>query len=245
MSAITLDISFIDRPEWLFADRYITFDENKTDVWRITVSDHLHLLNTFTTVLHADEIARAKRYLRKEDHDRFIISRASLRHILSKYIDEQPTSITFEYEPNRKPYVPGAAIHYNLSDSGNQILVAIGRFPVGIDVEYIKPHFHYDTILPLNFNPLEIDFINETDSSPRFFMLWTRKEAILKATGIGLTDHLKQIPSLNGLHTMDGEFISTKNNWKLQSFFVNEDYIATVATGRNSISYNFYEFNHG
>ena len=83
-----------------------------------------------------------------------------------------------------KPYMPGAEVQYNLSDSGDRILIAVSRQAVGIDVEYVKPKFYYDTILPLNFTQEEIDFISGGDSSNRFFMLWTRKEAILKATGI-------------------------------------------------------------
>jgi len=245
MAEITLDISFLNTPVWQVCTnhKFVTRDDT-ADIWRISVHKNLYPLDSLSTILHRDEIARANRYLRKEDHDRFIISRASLRHILSKYTGKEPEVIVFELEPNRKPYIPGADIQYNLSDSGDQILIAVARTPVGVDVEYIKPKFYYDTILPLNFNQAEINFINETDSSHRFYTLWTRKEAILKATGIGLTDRLKQIPSLDGKTMIDGELISTQSNWKLRSFMTSDDYMATIATNTEITNYNFYEFNH-
>lgn len=243
MSQITLNISFIDRFIWQRSVNCNFRPGNTVDIWHIDVPSNIHLLKSVTRVLNPDEVVRANRYLRKEDHDRFIISRASLRHVLSKYINKQPETIVFELEPNRKPYISDINFHYNLSDSADQILIAISSKPVGMDVEYIKPKFYYDTILPLNFNQAEIDFINEVDSLHRFFMLWTRKEAILKATGIGLTDHLKQIPSLNGQHHIDGDLISTRNNWKLWSFMSAGNYIATVAADISIITHNFYEFN--
>lgn len=244
MKVVTLDISFADVMGWQgFAQCHFRLNE-QADIWRINVSENLHLLKSFAAVLHSDEMARASRYLRKEDHDRFIISRASLRYILSKYIHIKPDEIIFELEPNRKPYIAGHPIHYNLSDSGEQVLIAISGTPVGVDVEYIKPKFYYDSILSLNFNQPEIDFISEADSSRRFFTLWTRKEAILKATGIGLTDHLKQIPSLDGKHFLDGAIISTAENWRLSSFLTAEDYMATIATYTTVNTYNLYNFNH-
>lgn len=243
MAAITLDISFLHRPVWRDAKHCDYRIENRVDVWLIEASKNLHLLKSYVPALNTDEMARANRYLRQEDRDRFITSRASLRFILSKYTRKQPPDIVFEYGPNRKPYIPGSHIQYNLSDSGYQVLIAISRYPVGVDVEYIKPTFYYDTILPLNFNQAEIDFINETDSSNRFFTLWTRKEAILKATGVGLTDHLKQITSLDGSQQVEGDFIGTQNNWKLLSFKTGEDYMATLASNPSVNLHNFYEFN--
>lgn len=244
VGAIILDISFADATEWQVSAQCLFLLNEQADIWCINVTENLHLLKSFAAVLHPDEVARANRYLRKEDHDRFIISRGSLRYILSKYIHARPDKLVFQLEPNRKPYIAENPVYYNLSDSGGQVLIVVSNTPVGIDVEYIKPKFYYDSILPLNFNQAEIDFISESDSSHRFFILWTRKEAILKATGIGLTDHLKEIPALDGKHILDGNIISTTGNWSLWSFLTSEDYIATVATGNTAGTYNLYNFNH-
>ncbi len=243
MGQVNIDISFLDTVSWQTASKCNFRIDESADVWLIKVSEYLSLLRTYAAFLQPDEMARANRYLRKEDHDRFIISRASLRLILSKYNGQQPEAITFGFEQNRKPYIQGSNIQYNLSDSGDQVLIAVSWQPVGIDVEYIKPAFLYNTILPLNFNQSEIDFINEADSSNRFFTLWTRKEAILKATGIGLTDHLKQIPALEGCYDMDGSLIATQNNWKLWSFMTDNDHMATLAVNPAVTSHNFYKFN--
>lgn len=242
MSGVALDIGFVDNMEWQRSAVSNFHPGKQADIWRINVIENLPLLSHFREVLNRDEIARAGRYLRKEDQDRFIISRASLRYILSKYTGIDPAAIVFEFGFNKKPYISNTNIQYNLSDSGDQVVIAIAATALGIDIEYIKPRFYYDTILPLNFTAQEIAFISQTDSLLRFFMLWTRKEAILKASGIGLTDHLKQIPALNGKYTIDGGLISTRNSWRLSSFVAAENYIATIATDITLASNNFYEF---
>jgi 4'-phosphopantetheinyl transferase len=246
MTAINLNINFVDHVNWQSANLCGFGINGQVDIWKVSVIANLSSLNDFISVLSPDEILRANRYLRREDRDRFAISRGVLRYILSKYLAIQPEVIRFEFGSNKKPFVTFPAeyiLHYNLSDSEDSILIAFAASPVGIDVEYIKPKFYYDSILPLNFSRPEIDYINGEDQLQRFFMLWTRKEAILKATGIGLTDHLKLIPALAGKYTIDGDLLATETHWHLTSFISSPDYIATIAAGPRINTYNFYEFN--
>jgi len=57
------------------------------------------------------------------------------------------------------------------------------------------------SILPTIFSDLEQDFVrNSSNPIEAFFLLWTRKESLLKASGIGITDNLVNVPSLNGVH---------------------------------------------
>ena len=218
---------------------------NHIHVWQIDINEHLPYIDKLLDVLTPGEITRANKYLRSTDRDKFIISRSSLRYILSGYLKCAPATISFKLTKSNKPEIdcqPTSNIHFNLSDSADRVLVAVAAAPVGIDVELINPRFDYHAILNNNFSPDEAAYIDLNDSFKRFFLLWTRKEAILKATGIGLTDHLKLIPSLDGQHVTEGALLSTTNNWQLNSFEINGDYIATVATNVLKNSLRFWEF---
>lgn len=233
MGPIILDNKYIGRVNWednVLCDHGLN---KHVDVWQVDINESLPHIDKLRDVLTSDEITRANRYLRVTDRDKFIISRGSLRYILSGYLKCPAPAITFRSTKNNKPgisYPPAPNIHFNLSDSADRVVIAVASSPVGIDVELINPKFSYQAILNNNFSLHEAAYINLDDNFKRFFLLWTRKEAILKATGIGLTDHLKLIPSLDGRYSLEGAILSTADNWQLSSFEINGGYIATIAT---------------
>jgi len=79
--------------------------------------------------------------------------------------------------------------------------LAVGDSDIGIDVEKIDPDFSYEDILATGFSVSEINLIKKS-ASPRsyFYLHWTRKEALTKATAKGLDDNLIAVPCLDGLH---------------------------------------------
>jgi len=245
MSLITLNNKNIGPVNW---ENKAWCDHDLGDhihVWQVDINEHLPHIDKLRDVLTADEITRANKYLRSTNRDKFITSRGSLRYILSGYLKCPPSDIRFKLTGSDKPEIDSPTtpkIHFNLSDSADRVLIAIGASPVGIDVELINPKFSYHAILNNNFSAHEAAYINFDDNFKRFFLLWTRKEAILKATGIGLTDHLKLIPSLDGEHVIDGTLLSTANNWQLNSFEISGDYIATIATNMLKNNLRFWSY---
>jgi len=245
MSIITLINQNIDPISW--EDRALCdyAPGSHIHVWQININNYLPQIDELRNVLTPGEIARANRYLRSTDGDKFIVSRASLRRILSGYLQCAPGAINFKLTANNKPEIEFPSnnqIHFNLSDSADSVLIAVATSPVGIDVELINHKFSYHAILHNNFSLPEAAYIEQRHSHTRFFLLWTRKEAILKATGIGLTDHLKLIPSLDGEFAMEGSLVSAVNNWHLSSFRANSDYIATVANSSSKKEIRFFNF---
>jgi 4'-phosphopantetheinyl transferase len=117
-------------------------------------------------------------------------------------------------------------LHYNLSHSGDWIVLAIATLPIGADVEFIDDAFPFQDILEDNFSRTEAKYIGT--SPERFFTLWTRKEATLKATGQGLGNHLNITPALDGEHVLDTSLIRGDNNWQLNSFAIAPGYVSTV-----------------
>jgi 4'-phosphopantetheinyl transferase len=212
------------------ATHELVISNNEVHLWRISINQNIAQLARFNQLLIPAEMTRAGKYKQQKDNHRFIISRAAQRIILSRYLQMPPNQLEFVLGDNKKPYLMsnnGTILHYNLSHAGGWIVLAIARLPVGADVEFVDPEFPFQDILEDNFSEEEVDYIGTLPE--RFFTLWTRKEAILKATGQGLGDHLKITPALNGEHVLDpSSLIGTNKNWLLYSFNIAPGYISTM-----------------
>jgi 4'-phosphopantetheinyl transferase len=231
MDLIKVHIKFQNDTNWqngMYCDYELR--NNHVDVWRIKISSNLRFIDNFFKVLLPDEIVRANRYVQKKDRLRFVVSRGALRCLLSKYIKQSATSIKFVVSANKKPFIYQQNIKYNVSHSGDWVLIAISNTEVGIDTEEMDPGFSYKEILADNFSRDEINYIAHQDSVNSFYLLWTRKEALTKATAQGLDNNLQNIPSLNGYHKIDSAILSSPKNWVMNSFKTDENNMATVAT---------------
>jgi 4'-phosphopantetheinyl transferase len=208
-------------------------DKNEVHVWRISMSENMHRSDALLPVMNLAEAERANRYVFEKDSNLFTISRAAQRIILGGYVDIAPALLEFKFGPDNKPYIGNnnpLNIQYNLSHARNCALLAVSKEIVGCDVEYIDAAFKYGDILPEHFSAEEANYINQQNSTERFFTLWTRKEALLKGTGQGLTDHLKHTAALDGLHLTHPSIADSEYNWQVNSFPVNDDHMGTVAT---------------
>lgn len=213
-------------------------------IWQISISANILAVNDLAELLSADEHARAGRYHHQKDRERFIISRGVLRILLGRYLKIPAAEIVFETGANKKPFVKIAEIadlHYNTTHSGNYILIAIATTPVGIDVENLEPLFPYRDILEHSFSAAEIAYINETAAPlETFYTLWTRKEALLKATAKGIDDDMKLVPCLTGEHITEHKIIGSAQNWFVNSFNLNENYTCGLAS--HTMSLKFWSF---
>ncbi|QXV65026.1 4'-phosphopantetheinyl transferase superfamily protein [Mucilaginibacter achroorhodeus] len=223
---------FIEQVIWLSQADFKLPGSREAHLWRINIPENLYRLNELRAILQPDELQRAEKYHQLKDRQRFVVSRALQRMILGKYLDQDPEALRFVLGDNKKPYLlkdDGTAVHYNVSHSGDWIALAIASSPVGADVEFIDPEFPFDDILPDHFSETEIDFIKLNESTQRFYLLWTRKEAFLKATGQGLGEHLIITPALDGAHELADALSGNANNWKLQSLVLSNNYLCAVA----------------
>lgn len=231
MSLIKVRIQFQDDVKWQVGKECdYKLNDNQVDVWRIRISSNLAFIDDFFKVLLPDEIVRANRYVQKKDRLRFVVSRGALRCLLAKYTNQPATTIKFVVSANKKPSIFQQNIKYNVSHSGDWVLIAISNTEVGVDTEEIDPLFSYKEILADNFSKDEINHIAHQDTINSFYLLWTRKEAITKATAQGLDDCLKYIPSLTGNHEVDINILSSDTNWLINSFKPDENNMASLAT---------------
>lgn len=106
----------------------------------------------------------------------------ALRRILSSYLDQAPEQICFEKNPHGKLLHP--KIFFSLSHSHHLALIAISKAePIGVDIEYLREVPNQLAIAKRFFSPCE-------DPEKTFFEIWTAKEALVKAHGQCLIDHI-------------------------------------------------------
>ncbi len=148
-------------------------------------------------ILSEDERARAARFVRARDRRRFARCRAALREILGRLRDEPASSLRFRAAAVGKPGLddgPGdhhPALRFNVSHSSHLALIAvcIGR-EVGVDIERIRPISEAVRIVESFFTAAEFAEFTAIAEDARlmaFHRGWTRKEAVLKGFGTGIS----------------------------------------------------------
>jgi 4'-phosphopantetheinyl transferase len=147
-------------------------------------------------VLSDDERARAARFVRARERRRFARCRAALREILGNLLGEPAGSLRFRAAAVGKPELdrgPGvvAPVRFNLSHSADLAVVAVCRGrEVGVDLEHLRPITEAERIVASFFTTAEqVAFaaIAGPDRDAAFLRGWTRKEAVLKGFGVGIS----------------------------------------------------------
>lgn len=215
--------SLIHEPQsWLAFTKELTIQPEKTYVFNVQINRNYQAIKEiYTQVLSEEELKRSLRFFHKEDRERYISSKFFLRTLLSEFLALPPSGLRYHTTANKKPGIEG--VSFNVSHSGNHILIAIGPAPVGIDLERINRDFNFESVLDSSFSQKEILYIKKEDPLLNFFTLWTRKEALLKASGEGLTDKLDLVPSLQQL-VERGAY-----SFRLNSFKMTDDYVFSLA----------------
>jgi 4'-phosphopantetheinyl transferase len=146
-----------------------------------------------TSSLDSAERERAARFHFDEDRRRFIHGRAWLRLRVAELLGIDPKAVEFTTIGERgKPAVVGTAPTFNLSHSAHYGLLAIHAdgLPLGVDIELARPFERAARIAARHFNAAEAAAVAAAPEGPEreavFFRTWTRKEAYLKLTSLGL-----------------------------------------------------------
>lgn len=156
--------------------------------------------------LSRKEKLRSDRFRFNADRDTYILSHGFLRFVLSKKLNVNPVDIIFKTDKNNKPRLPGNSFYFNLAHSREAFAIAVSRqYYVGIDIENADQDIDILPILNSYFGQEEKKFIleSETDIQNKFFLLWTRKEALLKAIGTGIVNDLTQISVSGGRNAIN------------------------------------------
>ncbi|MEN7551673.1 4'-phosphopantetheinyl transferase superfamily protein [Rapidithrix thailandica] len=142
-----------------------------------------------------DEAVKARKFVRWQDRQACILGKLLLHYGLRKNAFD-PDLSTLKYTPYHKPYFTSGP-YFNISHSEGCVVCAISSdYNVGIDLEVCK-ETRVDDFREV-YTTKEWAYICQQPAfkTSRFYEIWTRKEAIVKADGKGLMNPLEEIDTL-------------------------------------------------
>jgi 4'-phosphopantetheinyl transferase len=167
-------------------------------VWFWPLGSNDAEIQRLSSVLPADEIARAGRLRLPAMQHRFIVAHAGMRSILGAAIGAAPRDVRFVLGPHGKPALADSGdVQFNLSHSHDLAVLAVCRgAEVGVDVERVRHLDDGEHVAKRFFAPSE-SFAVARASGPvqdlLFMRIWTCKEAYLKVTGDGMSRPLDEV----------------------------------------------------
>jgi 4'-phosphopantetheinyl transferase len=173
--------------------------EREVHVWRFGLDVSDLALRRLAGTLSEAELVRAERFRFPHLRRRFAAGRGALRAILARYLSVEPRQLLFTYSSHGKPSLadPLCNIQFNVSHSNDLMVAAICReWPIGVDIEKEDLKFGAMDIAQRFFCRREWDEIarkSNEDGLRVFFQFWTAKEAVLKATSLGLSLELSKL----------------------------------------------------
>ena len=173
----------------------LAINPQQIDVWHgdLTPIDQ----PLYLPLLASHERNHAQNLTQPAIRQRYIQVRATLRSLLSRYLNQAPESIDIRSNQHGKPYLHDyPELVFNLSHSGDYLVIALAnRCQLGIDIELCKARANLPLMVNKCFNQTEAVYwqsLPENQKTSVFYQFWTRKEAFVKATGRGIALGLQQ-----------------------------------------------------
>ena len=162
-------------------------------VWHVQLDCTPQDLQRIALVLSREERARADRFRFERHRRRFIVRRAALRSILGAYGGVAPGDVAYRPGPWGKlelHEMGACSVSFNSSHSEDRALIAVTtEHRIGVDIERVRELPEQYDIEHRFFSECEQEELARLRGTERllgFFLCWTRKEALVKAMGLGL-----------------------------------------------------------
>jgi 4'-phosphopantetheinyl transferase len=169
-------------------------------LWYASLAADATEIASYALLLSDDEAARADRYVFDAHRARFTTGRGILREILSRYTQTPPERIAFDYGAQGKPeliHTDDPPLRFNLTHSEDTLLIGVTRGQmIGVDIEHVRPLQDLMQISRRFFSAREVTALHSLSADQQavaFFNGWTRKEAVLKAYGDGISEILNTV----------------------------------------------------
>jgi 4'-phosphopantetheinyl transferase len=176
--------------------RLLKSSTDRIDLWLASCEDSDSFIEQYRHLLSDDERRAEYRYTLAQDRRRYVLTRAVIRTVLSRYACTSPADWCFGTNPYGRPEITnnGAArrtLSFSISHTSELVLVGITqRNSLGIDMEAVRGENAPLAIAQGFFTNDEFAGIRALPfnrQAERFFEYWTLKESCIKAMGMGLS----------------------------------------------------------
>jgi len=218
------------------------------DLWLVSyrqINDS-QLVQRLEQLLNAEERQRRARFLHAEDQHRFLLTRATVRTVLSGYAPVEPQDWLFTANAHGRPAIANlhpqaSGLCFNLSHTRGLIVLGVCRDrELGVDVENIRERTPTPGIAERFFAPQEsaaLASLPEELRHDRFFAYWTLKEAYIKARGRGMSIPLDRFcftfPEEGCIHLhIDADQNDNAERWQFWQFRPSDEFLLSVCAER-------------
>jgi 4'-phosphopantetheinyl transferase len=206
------------------------------------------LLEEYRRVLSEEEREKQQRFHFERDRHRYLVTRAMVRTVLSRYAAVGVREWRFEVNAYGKPSIApehsaARGIEFNISHTDGLVAVGVVRErAIGVDVENVRSQPAALEIADRFFAPTEVNDLCALPSAQqpqRFFQYWTLKESYIKALGVGLSRPLDSFafnldePSHIRLNEASTPGASGKR-WAFWQFRCGCEHLGAVCVGLNA-----------
>jgi 4'-phosphopantetheinyl transferase len=187
------------------------------------IAPRAHALMEKVSARYPDRARKILKYAREEDRMRSLAAGLLLEYALGA----RKAGTVFIGECG-KPRVEGGP-HFNISHSGDYVLLAVSDTPIGIDIEMWTDE-DCAALADAAFHEDERAMLGHSPSVRSFFDLWTLKESYIKMLGTGLSTDTK---SFKVIIEGDAARIDTDPDVRLHLSHILEGYSVAVCIGKS------------
>ncbi|MDT8427290.1 MAG: 4'-phosphopantetheinyl transferase superfamily protein [Pseudomonadales bacterium] len=217
--------------------------QEQIHLWLIMANPAPEALARFGLLLNEQERARHERFLFEQDRQRFLLTRAGIRTLLSHYVPGiAPGEWTFGSNAHGKPWISNPEVagrlFFSISHTAGLIAMAVSRLEeIGLDVENRQLPRRTVAVAERFFAAQEVKDLHQLPvaaQDSRFFDLWTLKEAYIKARGLGLAIPLQSFAfSFGGMPTISfiGSDADDAGHWRFWQFDHMQQFRLALAVG--------------
>jgi len=168
----------------------INLSSNEATIYAAKISNPIckKHFNYLLSCVRTEKKERILRQKSKQNADSMLIGEILVKAAIKKSFGIETTKLEFTVSENGKPYCSSHPdIYFNISHSGEYVVCAVSKVPVGVDIE--KPRKYNPRLAERVCSQKEMEQIETcSDKSVEFIKLWTRKEAVLKMLGTGISN---------------------------------------------------------
>ena len=238
--------------DWQTIDTPPPLGTDVVHIWQANLEPDINGWEKLTSMLSDDEQAKASSFHFEKHKRRYTVGRSILRTLLGGYLNCSPTAINFTYNNYGKPSLKDnpTELQFNVSRTDEIMLCAfVLKSDIGIDIEAIKPNIDCISISQHVFSAQErntLQGLEGKELNSAFFRIWSRKEAYIKARGVGLSHPLQKFSvSMDKTLPVPIEHQSRTNKtkrWRLYDIAVENNYSAAIAIEASKWRLSHYHF---
>jgi len=225
----------------------LLLDKENIDIWLAFYGEMAEApLTNMHELLTEPERRQQTRFYFADDRKRYLVTRALVRTVLSRYAAVAPSDWTFSPNAYGRPAIANhcqdaAGLSFNISHTRGLIALAVGRHrELGVDVENLVARDVSIDIADHFFSPVEVAElagVPRERSQDRFFEYWTFKESYIKARGMGLSLPLDKFsflfPHERAVRiAIDAELGDDEARWSFWQYRPSAEYLLALCAER-------------